>query len=50
MNSYLETILIQIVLQLFTDQQTGAFNKSFLVNFLKQTEVDETCKEILVVF
>ncbi|MGB8491139.1 MAG: SurA N-terminal domain-containing protein, partial [Bacteroidales bacterium] len=33
-----------IVLQLFTDQKTGTFNKSFLVNFLKQTEVDETAK------
>jgi len=35
----------QIVQQLFTDQQTGTFNKSFLVNFLKQTEVDETAKK-----
>jgi len=40
----------QIVLQLFTDQQTGAFNKSFLVNFLKQTEVDETYKKYWLYF
>lgn len=30
-----------VVQQLFADPQTGVFNKSFLVNFLKQTEVDE---------
>ena len=35
----------QIVQQLFTDQKTGTFNKSFLVNFLKQTEVDENAKK-----
>jgi peptidyl-prolyl cis-trans isomerase D len=40
----------QIVQQLFTDQQTGAFNKSFLVNFLKQTEVDETAKKYWMFF
>jgi len=40
----------QIVLQLFTDQQTGSFNKSFLVNFLKQTEVDETAKKYWLFF
>jgi peptidyl-prolyl cis-trans isomerase D len=40
----------QIVQQLFTDQQTGAFNKSFLVNFLKQTEVDETAKKYWLYF
>ena len=40
----------QIVLQLFTDQQTGTFNKSFLVNFLKQTEVDETAKKYWLFF
>lgn len=40
----------QIVQQLFTDQQTGAFNKSFLVNFLKQTEVDETAKRYWLFF
>ncbi len=40
----------QIVLQLFTDQQTGVFNKSFLVNFLKQTEVDETAKTYWLFF
>jgi peptidyl-prolyl cis-trans isomerase D len=39
-----------IVLQLFTDQQTGTFNKSFLVNFLKQTEVDETAKKYWLFF
>jgi len=40
----------QIVQQLFTDQQTGAFNKSFLVNFLKQTEVDERAKKYWLFF
>jgi peptidyl-prolyl cis-trans isomerase D len=40
----------QIVMQLFTDQKTGAFNKSFLVNFLKQTEVDETAKKYWLFF
>ena len=40
----------QIVQQLFYDKQTGAFNKSFLVNFLKQTEVDETTKKYWLFF
>ncbi len=40
----------QIVQQLFTDQQTGSFNKSFLVNFLKQTELDETAKRYWLFF
>ena len=40
----------QIVQQLFTDQQTGTFNKSFLVNFLKKTEVDETAKKYWLFF
>ena len=40
----------QIVQQLFTDQSTGTFNKSFLVNFLKQTEVDETAKKYWLFF
>jgi peptidyl-prolyl cis-trans isomerase D len=40
----------QIVQQLFTDQTTGAFNKSFLVNFLKQTEIDETAKKYWLFF
>jgi peptidyl-prolyl cis-trans isomerase D len=39
-----------IVAQLFTDQETGTFNKSFLVNFLKQTEVDETAKKYWLYF
>lgn len=39
-----------VVMQLFTDQKTGAFNKSFLVNFLKQTEVDETAKKYWLFF
>ncbi|HUX97282.1 MAG TPA: peptidylprolyl isomerase [Bacteroidales bacterium] len=39
-----------IVQQLFTDQQTGEFNKSFMVNFLKQTEVDETAKKYWLFF
>lgn len=40
----------QIVRQLFTDQQTGSFNKSLLVNFLKQTEVDPTAKKYWLFF
>jgi peptidyl-prolyl cis-trans isomerase D len=40
----------QIVRQLFTDQTTGAFNKSFLVTFLKQTESDETAKKYWLFF
>lgn len=40
----------QIVQQLFTDQTTGFFNQSFLVNFLKQTEVDETAKKYWLFF
>ena len=40
----------QIVQQLFADQQTGSFNKSFLVNFLKQTEVDEAAKKYWLFF
>jgi peptidyl-prolyl cis-trans isomerase D len=39
-----------IVQQLFTDQNTGTFNKSFMVNFLKQTEVDETAKKYWLFF
>jgi peptidyl-prolyl cis-trans isomerase D len=39
-----------IVMQLFTDQQTGIFNKSFLVNFLKKTEIDETAKRYWLFF
>ena len=39
-----------IVQQLFTDQKTGTFNKSFLVNFLKQTEVDEAAKKYWLFF
>ncbi|HUX55352.1 MAG TPA: SurA N-terminal domain-containing protein [Bacteroidales bacterium] len=40
----------QIVQQLFTDQNTGIFNKSFLVNFLKQTEFDESAKKYWLFF
>ncbi|HOU03477.1 MAG: hypothetical protein GT600_07415 [Bacteroidales bacterium] len=39
-----------IVMQLFTDQNTGVFNKSFLVNFLKQIDVDETAKKYWLFF
>ncbi len=39
-----------IVNQLFTDRETGAFNKSLLVNFLKQTETDETAKKYWLFF
>ncbi len=39
-----------IIQQLFTDQTTGMFNKSFLVNFLKQTEVDESINNYWLFF
>src|SRR4030043_147046 len=39
-----------IVQQLFTDRSTGFFNKSFLVNFLKQLELDETAKKYWLFF
>ena len=39
-----------IVKQLFTDRQTGQFNKSFLLNFLKSIEVDETAKKYWLFF
>ena len=39
-----------IVKQLFTDTQTGQFNKSFLVNFLKSTETDATAKTYWLFF
>ena len=39
-----------IVTQLFTDRSTGVFNRSFLVNFLKQIEVDETAKKYWLFF
>jgi peptidyl-prolyl cis-trans isomerase D len=39
-----------IVRQLFTDPQTGQFNKSFLVNFLKATETDENTKRYWLFF
>lgn len=39
-----------VVQQLFTDPETGMFNKSFLVNFLKQTEVDEATKRYWLFF
>ncbi len=39
-----------IVRQLFTDQSTGFFNKSFLINFLKQIEIDETAKKYWLFF
>jgi peptidyl-prolyl cis-trans isomerase D len=40
----------QIVRQLFTDPSTGMFNKSSLVTFLKQTDVDETAKKYWLYF
>ena len=39
-----------IVQQLFTDRSTGVFNKSFLVNFLKQIDQDETAKKYWLFF
>jgi peptidyl-prolyl cis-trans isomerase D len=39
-----------IVRQLFTDRNTGVFNKSARVNFLKQIETDETAKKYWLFF
>ncbi len=39
-----------IVRQLFTDPETGTFNSSFLVNFLKATETDEATKNYWLFF
>ncbi len=39
-----------IVRQLFTDPNTGMFNASFLVNFLKATETDEATKRYWLFF
>jgi peptidyl-prolyl cis-trans isomerase D len=39
-----------VVRQLFTDRQTGQFNKSFLVQFLKNTETDENAKKYWLFF
>lgn len=39
-----------IVRQLFTDPNTGMFNGSFLVNFLKATETDEATKSYWLFF
>jgi peptidyl-prolyl cis-trans isomerase D len=39
-----------VVRQLFTDRQTGQFNRSFLVNFLKSIDVDETSKKYWLFF
>lgn len=39
-----------IVRQLFTDPNTGMFNGSFLVNFLKATETDEATKRYWLFF
>ena len=39
-----------IVRQLFTDPQTGMFNESFLINFLKATETDDATKRYWLFF
>lgn len=39
-----------VVKQLFTDRSTGVFNKSARINFLKQTETDETAKKYWLFF
>jgi peptidyl-prolyl cis-trans isomerase D len=39
-----------IVRRIFSDSQTGQFNKSFLVNFLKSTETDENSKKYWLFF
>jgi peptidyl-prolyl cis-trans isomerase D len=39
-----------IVKRLFTDPNTGVFNKSYMVNFLKATETDEATKKYWLFF
>jgi len=39
-----------IVMQLFTDQQFGIFNRSFMINFLKRTEEDEVARRYWLFF
>jgi peptidyl-prolyl cis-trans isomerase D len=39
-----------IVQQLFTNRSTGIFDRSFLVNFLKQLDLDETAKKYWLFF
>ena len=39
-----------VVKQLFTDRQSGQFNKSFLVQFLKNTETDPQAKKYWLFF
>jgi peptidyl-prolyl cis-trans isomerase D len=39
-----------IVMQLFSDPQTGMFNESYMINFLKGTEVDPTAKSYWLFF
>jgi len=39
-----------VVMQLFSDQNTGEFNKSFLINFLQQIDVDETARKYWLFF
>jgi len=39
-----------IVMQLFSDPQTGMFNESYLVNFLKSTETDPTANSYWLFF
>ncbi|MBN1107148.1 MAG: SurA N-terminal domain-containing protein [Bacteroidales bacterium] len=39
-----------IVLQLFTDQTTGTFNRDVFVNFLNQVEVDESARKYWLFF
>ena len=39
-----------IVRQLFTDMETGILNRSFMVNFLRQTEIDEVARNYWLFF
>ena len=39
-----------IVMQLFTDPQTGMFSESFMINFLKSTETDQTSNSYWLFF
>jgi len=39
-----------VVRQMFTDRTTGKFNKAYLVQFLKNTETDETAKKYWMFF
>ncbi|MCK7538776.1 MAG: hypothetical protein MZV63_51400 [Marinilabiliales bacterium] len=50
MSLFLATIPTRLYSSYSLTRQTGQFNRSFLVNFLKQIEVDETAKKYWLFF